>query len=191
MDLCLFLSCAQLFYWDLTGLGKFLANRKFPEAARKMGFKLKVKGGSPRNLGIYTGKYKGHFVRLDPEGAKIEVSMKHIQNLELSTVNKEANFDTGRKGFDYFLTERKASPEIARKLCEFPELLNYVDRFRKTWKRKIEYLYVTYNRIECKLRYGYGHYIPPGILKRILPDLITLADLLQDTVRANNQTKSN
>ncbi len=171
----------DLMFMDILGVGRLMAKRKLPEVAKSMGFKEKP-GSSPRSFNEYSGKYKGHFVKVEPESATITVYMRHIPNLDLSTTYKKTKFDTGNPKFDRFFTERMAPKDVGEKISRSDELIEFVGVFGKKWKRKCKFVAVSYDNVRCAMKYGNGHYIPADVLEPIISDLIQMADLLNAAV---------
>ena len=176
----------DFFYMDILGVGRFMAKRKLPEVAKNLGFKEKP-GSSPGCFNEYSGTYKGHFVKIQPESATITVFMRHIPNLKLSNIYKETNFDTGNAKFDRFFSERKAPKEVGEKFSASKELIEFADHLRLNWKRKCKFIEARFDNVACAMKYGNGHYIPADVLEPIVSDLVQLADLLHQA--ANTKIK--
>ncbi|BBO67186.1 hypothetical protein DSCA_11160 [Desulfosarcina alkanivorans] len=169
---------------DFFGVGRFMAKKKLPEVAKNLGLKEKP-GSSPRSFNEYSGKFKGHFVKVLPESASVTVFMRHIPNLKLSNIYKTANFDTGDARFDRFFTERTAPPDVGEKIAASAELIEFADLLRRKWKRRCEFIEARFDNVACSMNYGNGHYIPADILEPILSDLVRFADLLNQAANAS------
>lgn len=111
---------ARFSYMDIFGLDRFAAMRRLPVVVKSLGFKEKP-GSSSRSFNEYSGKYKGHFVKIKPEGAEITVFMRHIPNLKLSTFTNPLiylfNFDTILVSTPSF---QKHFPSSIRSGCRAP-----------------------------------------------------------------------
>ena len=171
---------AHYFYLDPLGIGKHLARKSFPEAAQELGLRRQSTSGN--QLGNYSGKYKQHFVKIEFESARIQLNMKSISGISLSTSYDRASFSTQDEAFDSFFSERIASSSIADKIKNNETFLNFVSDFKKKWQSKLKYFVVNEDYIECRFKYGYGHYIPGDVLKKFLPDLVRFTVLLHNAV---------
>ena len=177
------LGICEFFHMDITGLGRRKALREFPEAAQKFGFVHK-KSRSSRPFGTYTGIYSGYSFKIDPDSnATIHLEMNPVSGLtEFITRKGKTNFDSGDKGFDRFFKTRIVSAELGQKLREATAFLAYTVQFGKRWNGKYNYIQIYKDSIYCSFKYGNGHYIPASVLKKIIPDMVRLADLLQAAV---------
>jgi len=91
----------------------------------------------------------------------------------------DSNFESGDASFDGAFKTRRASAEMAGKIKGSPELLQFAAQFASHWKWKANYIQVYPDAVYCSLKYGNGRYIPASVLKTIIPEMVTLADLLQ------------
>ncbi len=165
------------FYSDPLGIGKLLARKSFPEAAKELGLHLRSTTGN--QIGNYAGKYKNYFITIEFESARVQLNMKPISGLSLSTSYDRQNFSTKNDAFDRFFSERIAPSPIAKKIQQNEELLQFVEYFQNKWQKRLLYFAVNEDYIKTRLKYGNGHYIPGKILKKFLSDLVRLTDLIQ------------
>ena len=181
--LLLFLGVCELFYLDITGLGRRKALHEFPEAAKKFGF-IQEKSRSSRPFGTYTGTYNGYNFTIDPDSnATVRLHMDPVPGIEeFITRQGQTNFDSGDKGFDNVFKTRLVSAELGQKLREAVAFLAYAVQFGKRWKGKYNYIQIYEDSIYCSFKYGNGRYIPGPVLEKIIPDLAKLAGLLQAAV---------
>jgi hypothetical protein len=178
-----FFFLGDFFYMDILGIGRFMAKRKLPEVAKRLGLREKP-GSSPSSFNEYKGTFKGHFVKVDPESASVTVFMRHIPNLKLSTIYQNTNFDTGDARFDRFFTERMAPAPVAAKIAASEALRAFAQTLRNRWKSKCKFIEARFDNVACAMKYGNGHYIPADVLEPILTDLVHLADLLSEAANS-------
>jgi len=180
------LAVCELLFFDITGLGRRKALREFPAAAQQFGF-VRQKSRASKPIGDYAGEYRGyHFVVEPDRNATIQLQMKPLEGLkEMMTRKGDSNFESGDASFDGLFKTRRASTEMAGRIQRSPEFLQYAARFAGQWRWKANYIQIHSDAIYCSLKYGNGRYIPASVLAQIVPEMATLADLLQ--AGANNQ----
>lgn len=172
---------SELFFLDIFGVGRFNAKRNFPEAAEKMG----LKANSPhkkRSFSNYSGTYSGYYVEVAPEMSSIKVMMERIPGLFMNTFQKNVSFDTGNQTIDSLFTARQAPVATCEKLVGNKRLIQILADFIEKWKRKISKMDIEPKYVECRMKFGNGHYIPASVLEPMTSDLVKITLLLQETI---------
>ncbi|MBC2713116.1 MAG: hypothetical protein HGJ94_19635 [Desulfosarcina sp.] len=181
---------SELLFMDIFGIGRLKAKKMFPEAAEKMGLKahsLLKKRSFPQ----YSGSFSNFKIEVAPEMSSIKVMMQSVPGLFMNTFGKNVEFDIGNETIDRFFTERKAPRSTYEKLVGNAEWVHFVRRFIEKWKRVIQVLDVEPGYIECRMKYGNGHYIPASVLEPMTSDLVKIADILQKTVNIESSGPAN
>lgn len=172
---------SELLFLDVFGIGRFVAKKKFPETAEKMGLRA-ISPTKNKSFSNYIGTYGGFEVEVTPEISSIKVTMKRIPGLFLNTFQKDVSFDTGNRTLDRFFTARQAPSDTYEKLVANKRLIRFLADFIEKWKRKISNVDIEPVYVECRMKYGNGHYIPASVLEPMTSDLVKIAQLLQDTI---------
>jgi hypothetical protein len=171
-------SVSEMLFLDIFGIGRYNTRKKFPEVAKKMGLNADAKW-SNRVFPKFQGRYKGHRVTIDHEMARIRVDLPSIDGLILNTYGQGAAFDTGNETIDHFFKEREVPPCLMDEMTGRSELLTVFEVFIKKWRRAMRKLDIEYQYVECRMRYGNGHYIPAAVAEPLTMDLIEIAGLLE------------
>lgn len=174
----------ELLFIDITGLGRRKAQRQFPAAAQQFGF-IRQKSRASKPIGDYAGEYGGYHFLIEPDrNATIQLQMKPLEGLdELMTRKGASNFESGDDSFDSRFKTRSASAEMAGRIQQAPEFLQYAATFAGKWRWKANYIQIRPDAIYCSLKYGNGRYIPASALEQIIPEMVKLADLLQSAAQ--------
>ena len=178
------LAVCELLFFDITGLGRRKAQREFPAAAKQFGF-VRQKSRASKPIGDYAGDYRGYHFFIEPDrNATIQLQMKPLEGLEeLMTRKGASNFESGDASFDGLFKTRRASAEMAGRIQGAPEFLQFAAQFAGQWRWKANYIQVYPDAIYCSLKYGNGRFIPASVLEKIIPEMVTFADLLQSATQ--------
>lgn len=179
--LALLWAVSEIMFLDVLGIGRLKAKKSFPEAAAKMGLTA-VSPGRKKSFSDYSGTYGGYDIWVAPEMSSVKVNMPRIPGLFLNTFQKNISFDTGNQDIDRFFTARQAPATTAEKLLKTERFIRSLDIFIEKWKRKINKMDIEPGYIECRLKFGNGHYIPASLLEPMTSDLVGLADALQQSI---------
>lgn len=172
---------SELLFLDVFGVGRLSAKKKFPQAAEKMG----LKASSPpkkRSFSNYSGTYGGFEIEVTPEISSIKVTMKRIPGLFMNTFQKNVSFDTGNPIVDRFFSARQAPSATYEKFVSNKRLVQSLADFIEKWKRKISKVDIEPVYVECRMKFGNGHYIPASVLEPMTSDLVKITRLLQETL---------
>ena len=175
-----FIAAGEFFYLDLTGIGKRKAIKEFPVAAQELGFKL-TKKRSSQNFGFFSGQYRKYEFDITPDySAKIILKMQPIKGLEqISTASGNIEFMSQNSQFDKLFKTREATKEFAPVIQQATRFQKAAITFSQQWQRPSDYIGIDNNEIRITLKYGHGSYIPASVLKKIIPDMVELADIIQ------------
>lgn len=181
---------SEIMFLDILGIGRMKAKKSFPEAAAKIGMTA-VSPGKKKSFSDYSGTYGGYDIWVAPEMSSVKVNMQRIPGLFLNTFQKNISFDTGNPTVDRFFTARQAPAATSQKLIENERFTRLMASFIEEWKRKISKVDIEPGYIECRLKFGMGHYIPASLLEPMTSDLVGLADALQQAVQLKETEAGN
>lgn len=170
----------ELLFLDLFGVGRLNAKRNFPQAASKMGLAADS-SHKKRSFPNYSGVYRGCEILVAPEMGSIKVTMQRIPGLFINTFQKKASFGTGDPTIDRFFSARQAPSATQEKLVKNERLIRFLADFIDKWKRKVSQMDIEPGYVECRMRFGNGHYIPASVLEPMTSDLVSIVQLLQET----------
>lgn len=168
----------EMLFLDLLGIGRRNTRTHFPEVARKMGLTADSEWSS-RVFPTFQGRFQGRHVTIDHERARIRIVLPSIPDLILNTYGKKAAFDTGNETIDGFIKERSVPPCLKGEMTGNSELVSTLEMFIKTWRRKMNKLDIESDYVECRMKFGNGHYIPADVAEPLTRHLISIADLLE------------
>lgn len=182
----IFIALGEFLYLDYTGLGKRKALKEFPAAAKEFGFEL-TKKRSSQSFGFFTGHYDGYDFNITPDySAKITLKMKTIKGLnEISTAPGNIDFVCQNPLFNKMFKTRQSTEDVIPVIQQATRFHKGAIAFAQQWRRPSDYIGINDSEIRVTLRYGHGSHIPASVLRQIIPDMITLADTIQQDLGNN------
>jgi len=189
LSLVLLWTLSETMFLDIFGIGRLKAKRNFPEAAAKMGLTA-VSPERKKSFSDYSGTYGGYDIWVAPEMSSVKVIMPRLPGLFLNTFQQKISFETGNRTVDRFFSARQAPADMAEKLVENERVVPLLTHFIEKWGRKIGKMDIEPGYVECRLKFGMGHYIPASLLEPMATDLVNLADALQLSIGPGKKDKS-
>lgn len=154
-----------------------LAARELPRLAAELGLSFEA-SDSKDGIGRITGAYRGHALEILPDETTIRLQLHRRPSLRLATHDGKTRFSFGVPALDRFFRTRKAMDGPPS-----PEVTQALGRLVERWARQIAELSLADGAITVRPRQG-AHsdtrfcYLPPALVRGILPDLIAVADAL-------------
>ena len=166
--------------WLKRRAGRSLARRGYPQLARELGLSF-VPPRYPRGLGTLKGQIRGHRVLVDPdESARVVVWFGEPSPLDLRSYAHwkrlppdYAPFSMADRALDRWLSSR-----LVKHSADLEPILD--DRFRELLKqvmnqgRELRQFALDAERIEARFEFGSPPYVPPGLIRELLPLLVEL-----------------
>jgi hypothetical protein len=176
-------------------LGRRRAAQRFPDLAAQLGLEY-VPPRYPGNVGVITGTYEGRALRIDPDDQRlIKLRFHGTPRVDLRTYENSLRppFDmvivhSGDREFDRFFKTRFASEDIAAAIATAHEPSRQLAPFSGRYARHVQSVTVTSEGVVCRLDFGSPPYIPEGALHDLLPACAALAQLLEPTGAAADET---
>jgi hypothetical protein len=167
--------------WLKRRAGRSLARRGYPELARDLGLSY-VPPRYPRGLGSLKGEMRGYRVLVDPdETARVVVRFRGSAPLDLRSYPHWKRLPPGYTSFSFAdrTLDRWLSGRLVKQSAEVEPLLD--DRFRELLKRvmnlgsELKQFAVDSERLEARFDFGTPPYVPPALVRQLLPLLVELA----------------
>jgi len=173
---------------------RWLTRKYLPEAGKEFGFKHQ-KSNLYAEFGLMDGTIDGHRVVVKPDAASISVFFLTDKQIDFAQYKPQTrptkempDFDTPDSDFNLIFKTRRASREVQAGLSQYPEALYVIVDFFSKWMIPLNSIELNSAGFNIVLRYGYPFslYIPPFIMKRIIPDMI---EVIRQIEKALGSTK--
>lgn len=180
--------------WLRRKAGRSLARRGYPDLATELGLEFEAPRYA-KGMGKLRGEFEGYKVLVDPDEAaravlwfqkECPVDLRSYGHWKRLPPGYEP-FSTGDLALDRWLQSRlvRNHADVESLLSEdFKSALSEV-RFAGP---ELKQFAVDAERIECRFDFGQPPYVPPALLRRLLPALGKLAAVIEES--ANAETKS-
>lgn len=176
-------------FWIIGGLvmhpvAKKISWRQLPKVADKLALIVKP-SRNKSEFGKITGEIQEHKVIITPDKTiKIRLFFVSEHKIDFSTskpyvrpTKDMPDFNTNNWKFNTIFKTRRASPELATKINQCPELTASLVKFYTQWIWRLTSIHIENKYISCGLNYGdpFNPYLPADVLENIFSDLMHLA----------------
>ena len=159
---------------------RWLTRKQLTEAGKELGFKHQ-KSNLYSEFGVMDGTIDGHEVVVKPDAASISVffltdkQIEFAQHKPQTRPTKEMpDFDRPDSDFNLIFKTRRASRKVQTGLSQYPDALYAIVDFFSKWMIPLNSIRIDSSGFNITFRYGtpFYPYIPPFVMKRIIPDMI-------------------
>lgn len=174
---------------------RWLTRKYLPEAGKEFGFKHQ-KSNLYSEFGLMDGTIDGHRVVVKPDAASISVFFLTDKQIDFAQykpqtrpIKEMPDFDTPDSDFNLIFKTRRASREVQAGLSQYPEALYAIVDFFSKWMIPLNSIRLDSAGFNIILRYGdpFSLYIPPFIIKRIIPDMIEVIKQIEKALRSTKE----